>query len=496
MLDNSKSIRQEKGILLWKDNDFHGTLNYVPRFGKTRVIEQVVSRTRSNNLHSSIMILVPTDIAYQNVRHIEKQYNCICYTKYKLYNAIENGSFNLLDETYILIVDEIHKFLEDKDLLILSKLKAKFKLGLTGSKLNTVEKSNLRKIGFPVIDIITEDEALVHNWIADYEEYNLKVDISESDKRRLKSLTDNIDNIVTNFRGIYKRVNSAFNYTIFNSDFELLQSCYSGKNVLDTFGKFLQFIQPDKLRLVVASIQGYKRDVVITNSAIENIQRFWHPDNIAELAKSYIKAVKARNDYFKYNVSKVNTILELSNKIQKPTIVYNDSIDMIEHLSKSLKVSNVKYHSQMESIYLYDENDEIIRYASGEKKGEPKLFGKTTIKKLAIESITSGESLYLITGRSLNESLNLPMIECIICTSGDTNPNTYDQRVARGKTIDMNNKDKKCLIINIFIDDFIVDGCFVRSRDKEKLILRQSNVKNVIFIENNEDLFATIKNIL
>jgi superfamily II DNA or RNA helicase len=90
--------------------------------------------------------------------------------------------------------------------------------------------------------------------------------------------------------------------------------------------------------------------------------------------------------------------------------------------------------------------------------------------------------------------LNIPNIECIICTSGDINPSTYDQRVARGKTIDFLNVDKKCTIINLFIDDFILNDEYVSSRDKEKLESRQINVKNAIWLENIQDLFATIKN--
>ena len=43
MLDESKSLRQEQGINIWKQYNFHGTLNYIMRFGKTRIIELIVS---------------------------------------------------------------------------------------------------------------------------------------------------------------------------------------------------------------------------------------------------------------------------------------------------------------------------------------------------------------------------------------------------------------------------------------------------------------------
>ena len=73
MLDETKSLRQEKGISIWKDNQFNGTLNYVMRFGKTRIIELVTERTKTNNPKERVIILVPTDIAYQNVRYIQSK---------------------------------------------------------------------------------------------------------------------------------------------------------------------------------------------------------------------------------------------------------------------------------------------------------------------------------------------------------------------------------------------------------------------------------------
>ena len=81
----------------------------------------------------------------------------------------------------------------------------------------------------------------------------------------------------------------------------------------------------------------------------------------------------------------------------------------------------------------------------------------------------------------------------MICTAGDTNAQTYEQRVARAKTINVNDSDKKAIIINLYIDDFYVGFELVNSRDKEKLILRQANVKNTIWLENIAELLDILK---
>lgn len=489
-LDPTKSARQEKGISIWKEHDYHGTLNYIMRFGKTRIIELVVERTKLNNPDKTIIIVVPTDITYQNVKSIETKYNVQVYTYGGLCNLLESG-FKF--ESFLLIIDEIHKFLTDKAIHNINKINSKFKLALTGSKLDATDKSKLIKLGVPVIDIITEEEAIEMNWITDYDEYNLAIEISDNEKVRYKALNDNINNISENFKQVYKKMNVAFKRNLFKNDYEVIQGCYSGFKVLDSNFKVLEFITADVMCQIIAGIMGYKKDGIIVNDYTKRLQTFWNPDNINAIAKQYIKAVTARNNYLKHNVNKVNAVFEISKILQIPTIIYNDSIEMIDQLYSTLKVPRVKYHSQIESMPMKYDNGEYITYLSGERKGEVKLFGKTTLKKLAIEQMLSGEALYLITGKSLSESLNLPNVQLIICTSGDTNTKTYDQRVSRGKTIDYNNYDKRCTIINLFIDDFYLNEEFVRSRDKEKLISRQYNVKNVIWLDNIAELFATLK---
>ena len=490
MLDETKTLRQEQGINTWRNNDCMGTLNYVMRFGKTRIIELVVERTLAKFPNREIILLVPTDIAYKNVEYIIKKHNIQCYTLTTVANILEDKKL----ESYLLIIDEIHRFIGEKAVNIIKQIKFKYTLGLTGSKMSRENKSILAKIGFPVIDTITEEEAIANNWISDYDEYNVAIDISDNEKRHYKLLSKAITDISDNFKGMYIRMNELFKVRYFNGDYELIRSLYTGYTIKDRNFNKIGYIEADKLRLIIAKTQGYKEGGIITNELTKRMYTFWNPDNIEELARTYIKCVAARNDYLKHNVSKVNAVLDLTNVIDKPTIIFNDSIEMIDQLYTTIKGTKVKYHSAIEPIMKRYDNGEIITYLSGDKQGMPKMFGATVQKRDAIESLNNGTAQFLITGKSLNESLNIPSIEYIICSSGDTNATTYDQRVARGKTIDNNNSLKKCTIINLFIDDFTYNDEFIVSRDKQKLVTRQENVKNTIWIENISDMICIIKN--
>lgn len=486
--DQSKTNRQLLGLDYYLKSNGRGTFNYVMRFGKTRQAEMIIERVRDKHPQVRIVAIVPRVIAFENIKHFNSDYNVELYTVQTLYNLIDEDKFDMSD-IYLIIVDEIHNMANEKFAAYMGKLNYKFTCGLTGSKLDTKSSKLLASIGFPVIDIITEEEAVANGWISKFIEYNLSVQISDGEKKRFKLVTDKINSYSSRFDGIYRRLNTLFKRDIFKGDFDLLQSCYSGKHIYDKFGNFETTIPPDKLRLLVATMQGWKEGMTATNDYTGSIIENWNPESIREFAKEYQKLITVRRNYINYNISKVNLVLELVGKIDKPTIIYNESIEMIDHLYNSIKQSCVRYHSDLKSEIEKDEFGMSVLYKSGTKKGEPKVMGKKRMRDAAIQSISTGESNILITGKSLNESLNLPNIEYIICTSGDSNAITYDQRVARGKTIDISNENKECKIINFYIDDYDYEGTIVKSRDKQKLQLRQENVKDVIYVDNLNDIF-------
>jgi len=99
----------------------------------------------------------------------------------------------------------------------------------------------------------------------------------------------------------------------------------------------------------------------------------------------------------------------------------------------------------------------------------------------------SGKYKYLVTTRALDEGLTIPNVEQIIITAGSINPIQQSQRTARGKTIDNKNINKQTKIFNLYFDDFYtLSGQYIKSRDKQKLLDRQSS--NVYFINSLNDI--------
>ena len=75
----------------------------------------------------------------------------------------------------------------------------------------------------------------------------------------------------------------------------------------------------------------------------------------------------------------------------------------------------------------------------------------------------------------------------ITSPAGTTNPTTYKQKSGRGKTIDSFNPNKITNIINIYIDDIILDGAIISSRDKSKLRARQVD-SNPYYISSIDEI--------
>jgi superfamily II DNA/RNA helicase len=185
---------------------------------------------------------------------------------------------------------------------------------------------------------------------------------------------------------------------------------------------------------------------------------------------------------------KLDAVAEVIANNKVPTIVFNESTAFADRLTDYLTARFgpdypvACYHSQINSKTIIDPSTgDYFKFTTGDRKGRPKIIGKDGIKKLVIHYFREGYYKCLCTSNALNEGLDIPNIEQVICTGGTTNPLTYQQRAARGKTIDFYNPTKVTRIINLVFDDFVnTSGELIKSRDKQKLIYRQKETGNSV----------------
>ena len=482
--DPSKSARQEQFITTWLKNKGCGTGNLVTRFGKTEIAKRITDRTLNKNPEFKILALAPNDITKQNLQNNLNPRVEVC-TPFHIINNWDDYKDRQFDLT---IVDEIHKFTHGKSANCL-KLNSKFKLGLTGDKLRNYDKLFLGRHGYPVIDTITEDEALKNNWISDYIEYNLAVDIEEYKIEKYVAISNRIRDTLDTYKGCYKKVNITFNNKIFNSDVDLMYALYSGTKFKHGFKATM--IPGEVIRKVLADSMGWKVDMDLDTDFAKQLNTFYNPSQLFETSKLFNSMIRDRNNLIINSRNKVEAVLQILSRNPVSTIIFNESTGMASDIANSINSNNeldsaIEYHSAIESRYIIDPKTNEYYCA---KNGNPIKFGATRLKKLAIEGIKDGTFKFIVTAKALNEGVDIPILSQVITTGGTINPSTHLQRTARGKTIDPLQPDKVTKIINVYIKDFEYNGDIVSSRDEQKLRLRQDETV-VLWVDSIDDIFT------
>jgi superfamily II DNA or RNA helicase len=476
--DPSKSNRQEVAIYKWRNAEGRGTLNLVPGFGKTRCAVLVCERILLRNPNAKILAVAPNDIGYQNlVENLPKE--VIVTTRYKLSNDLDAYKSVTFD---LIVVDEIHRFV--KDIYILT-VNAKWKLGLTGDPLRGDAKTILRIHGFPVVDTITEDEALRNGWIADFVEYNLAVDIEEHKKEPYKAYSDKIKGFMDMYRDLYKRLNTVLNMKLFNSDMDLMFAIGTGVNVKTPGSRVGTHIPAEVIRSELAKTVGWSKDLDMSVDFNVRLNDMFSPGALHEASIVFGNITRERNALIINSRNKVDAVIEIINRNPVPTIIFSESTQMASDIARVLGDEAIEYHSKVESGYIINPKTKDYYRA---KNGNPIKFGSTRLKKLAIEEIMNGTFKYLCTVKSLNDSVDIPILRQVITTGGTANPSTHIQRIARGKRIFADDLSKITTIINVYIKDFIVDNVLIASRDASKLRQRQAE-DSAIWVDSIDEIF-------
>lgn len=473
----SKTARGNIGITRFLRAGAKGTLNYTMRFGKTRLGIRLIHRY-SKSFNKKIVIVVPSQIIFEQWKTEIDEYS-ILNDDFKpiiiltTTNSIFNGNYNLSD-VGLLVIDEIHKFTSDARHNIIDKSKFKYDyiLGLTGTY-----PSNDKVINdiCPIVDTITKDEAIKNNWISEYEEYNIGLELTDRDKSKYIEYTNNISKILNIFKIANKRLTYKNNTPIFKNNFDLIMACYRGGKINN------KYIKSYLIREALAIQMGWSPELELVSQYNNNINDTWNPDAIKHNVNVFYKAMTNRNNIHNINEIKLETVLKLYSyyyKDNKNIVTFNENIEMADLISDSVnnlfkEDKAISYHSKIKSRYLKDfETKKLITT----KAGKPKKFGSKSQLKYIIEGFKLGKYNMINSVKSLDTGFNVENINLIITTSGTCNPIQYAQRIARGMTLDPKNSNKKTIVINLYFMDFIdKNDNLYHSKDKIKLKLRQNN---------------------
>lgn len=499
-LSITKTERQRIGAEKWRANFGIGTLNWPPRFGKTfGTIEFIANPHLHNNTANSIVILTPSEI-------IAKQWkdNLISYcediTRVKVYTASHFASNpEVKDVCTLLIVDELQKFTTDerKTLIDGNRIIYHYKLGLTGTYPKDIDWINNL---FPIVDTIEEKEAIDNKWISPYIEFNVVLELPYADKVKYEKFSKPITETLTMFKPLLDVLVRENKIRLFENEFDLIYACKRGFQTVSLTG-IDKWITYDALCNTIAYMKGWHTELNISIPENKLLHETWSPIAIHNRAKQFTEYIERRNNLLVNNNVKLEMVANIISRNRVSTIIFNESTEFADRISDYL---NAKfdglyrvacYHSKMDSRTMIDPTTgDYFKFSTGDRKGTPKMLGNKSIKNIVIEGFKNGFYHALSTARALDEGLDVPIIEQVICTGGTTNPLTYQQRTARGKTVDFYNPNKITKIFNLVFNDFENEsGELIRSRDRTKLVLRQKETASSVkwITDLNEINFST-----
>lgn len=503
MIDISKHNRAIIAINKWKGNRGVGTFEHVTGFGKTREGLLLCKEILSKYPDANILIVTPS-IAVKDVwlSYFDKEDEYLEFSDaQKARFIIDSASMilnNLDDLTHmefkLVIFDEIHKFTSPERYRLFGELTYTSILGLTGTYPMGLNKTKLDKY-CPVIDIISETEALSQNWISQFIEYNIACTLTDTDKERYEKFSEPIYETLELFRGMHKRMIRQDGNFLFKDDYQCIQSCKSGLKTRDLLGNSL-YLKGEGIRQTIAAFMEWSPQLDLSTSFGKERDEVWNPNNIKTRVENFTDFVKKRNGIIINNTVKLDKVVEIYKMFPNKTICFNESTDFADAVANVINANSsthvaTTYHSNIESRAIWDDQlNDYFRYGSGAKKGEPKIFGKTTLRDIAINGLREGTYSFLSTARALDEGLDIPSLEQVITTAGTANPIQYAQRGGRGKRIDAYNPNKVTKIFNLYFEDFIgSNGNLIHSRDKQKLISNQrERGSNVVWLSDLSDI--------
>lgn len=472
------------GAERWKHSDMHGadakgkgTWEWVGGVGKTYAALMFVILPYLNKLtldQRNVIIVMPqVPLIRQWIKAVESiipselRHAVHVYT---VQDLIAKGTRLKCD---LLVVDELHLFYSEERRKYIDGTMIEFKhnLGLTATYKDPKGRHHAIAEMYPIIDKIDTREALQEGYISKFFEYNLGLYLNEKDQETYAKMSFGYDHpteVNDDGTPVHKKGISDYLAMFGDHGFTAVQKVLSGATVV-VEGEEV-FYSGYSYACMWAAKMGWHAE------CSKEINDVWNPNIVIGYAKQTMALVRSRKNIINMNKVKIDAAVELVLKYpQFKTISFSQSTeyaDLFAGACRSKGENCVVFHSSMRSKPMVDSNGEYLTYKSGAKKGQPKMFGKTALKKHAIESIANGNARIISTASALNVGFNVEDISMGIIAGRNSNFNDQRQRLYRATRIDPYNTEQPVILVNIY---------FVGTVDERWLNKAQSQSENLIY---------------
>lgn len=322
------------------------------------------------------------------------------------------------------------------------------------------------------------------NSISNIKTYNLVLPFPDDLKRAYAELSSTMLKIHDVFTDSYKLLTTN-GRPVFKSDLDVIFACMSGATINGTYVKGQVLIDH------LAKRKGWSTNIVGKDSAYaEQIDLYWNPINIRDNVNAYTRCLRSRTSLMSNNNVKRDIIIKIIKRFPTPTLIFNASAKFAEDLELNLESifegKAACYHSSISSKFLKDDTGDYVRYKTGAKKGQPKKFGKDSIKKIIQEGVVLGDYKYISLVSSIDQGFIMKSLNKVITSSSDVDISKLDEYPQILETLEENENPS---FINIVFGDFMLDDIEVKSRDINKAIANNFNSNcRSIWIKNIDEI--------
>lgn len=393
----------DEAVETWNSRKGNGTMIIPPPLDSLKPIYKILPRLFNRSPTASVVIVVDDFSDKDIVNNYLTQQNNIYDSIFKRF--IASGNIKILSIDWV--SDNINQY---KPLLTiiynpssftfahLGLLdKSTFKLIILSKTIDNKSKDSFCSI-CPVVKEVTQSEVDSSRTNPPVEEYRIPISI-EADSEDAELFEFYNDNIHTSI-------------SIFGS-LENLKKAMSGTSNNDSAMAYCDSLARDN---------GWSEHLDMTTEYNQQIDKLYNPIAIQEKANITYDMIRKRTRLVANYSYKINAVAEIvGNNDNKKILVINKFADIANDIANNLNIANGKvickaYHDKLESIPAIDINGNAVFYKTGAKKGQRKMMGVTSQKKLYQTMFNKGDINVLSVTNSPDKELNID-VDIIIITS-------------------------------------------------------------------------------
>lgn len=420
--NDKRSQRQIVGIRKWVANGAIGTLQWPTGVGKTRAATVGITLSRRDIATRKVVVVVPRIALKQQWERGLEALGLHVNTQVIVINSlIKLASI----ECDLLILDEIHRYAAKTFAKVFNVVKYSYILGLTATLKRTDGKHEILKKFAPIVDSIAMKEAIKQGYVAEFQEYNLGVDMTETEREAYREIAQRYGNCIDKF----------------NSDFGEMAACATGSLTVKLIGN--EYREPTCVSY--ARTLGWRGNTPYKAFQIQSANKFklrkdredvwgnaehpYAPKRMYIWALQGLRYIRLMRMFINAHPAKTAAAEEILRAFPHlKSITFGEVIEPVDYLKQALGNSAVTYHSKM------------------------------TLKdrRTSLELFEQDESVRaMLTARALDEGADFPEVSLGVSTSRSSSETQYLQRLGRVIRVFIFSDGwvKKAIFVNIFLRD-------------------------------------------